>query len=68
MTKRIRRYLETVRPALLRGREHDALWVGLDGEPLQAKGIQNMMLKRSKARIASGMPDRAPPRGVGAAS
>jgi len=51
LTPYIRRYLETVRPALLRNRAHDALWGGLNGEPLQAKGIQNMILKRSKARF-----------------
>ena len=44
-------YLQTVRPALLRDHCHNALWVGIDGRPLEAKGIQEMVCKRSKTRF-----------------
>ncbi len=48
----IDKYLEQVRPALLRGRQSEALWIGKDGVDLQAKSIQEMVFKRSKARFS----------------
>ncbi|HQT65878.1 MAG TPA: site-specific integrase [Acidocella sp.] len=51
LTPFINQYLEHVRPALLRGRQSDALWIGKNGANLQAKGIQAMVCKRSKVRF-----------------
>ena len=51
LTPYIETYLRIVRPALLRERMHDALWIGLNGSPLEAKGIQEMVCKLSKARF-----------------
>lgn len=51
LTPYIDQYLEVIRPALLRGRQSDALWIGKNGENLQAKGIQEMVCKRSKVRF-----------------
>jgi hypothetical protein len=51
LTPYIRQYIDAVRPALLRGKIHDAFWVGLDGTQLEAKGIQNMVCSRSKTRF-----------------
>ena len=51
LTPYIRQYINTVRPALLRGNAHDAFWVGLDGTQLNAKGIQHMVFVRSKLRF-----------------
>jgi integrase len=51
LTFYIEKYLASVRPALLRDQCHNALWVGIDGRPLEAKGIQQMVCKRTKARF-----------------
>lgn len=41
------RYLTEIRPRLLRGQTHDALWVGTLGEPLAEGGIEKLVRKRS---------------------
>jgi site-specific recombinase XerD len=51
LTSYIRQYIDTVRPALLRGNADNAFWVGLNGKQLKAKSIQAMVLNRSKARF-----------------
>lgn len=51
LTPYIQKYLDTVRPALLRDNVHCALWVGIDGRPLLAKGIQGMICVRSRTRF-----------------
>jgi len=51
LTPFIHQYLDHVRPALLRGRQSEALWIGTNGDDLQAKGIQAMVCKRSKVRF-----------------
>ena len=51
LTPYIEKYLETVRPALLRGKRHDALWIGINGKQLERKGIEGMVGRRSKARF-----------------
>ena len=42
------RYLGEIRPALLRGKDHDALWVGTLGEPLGEPGIEKLVRVRSR--------------------
>lgn len=51
LTPYIDRYLDSVRPALLGEQAHNALWVGINGEALSAKGIQHMICTRSKDRF-----------------
>jgi len=41
-------YLTEIRPQLLRGQTHDALWVGTLGEPLAERGIEKLVRKRSR--------------------
>lgn len=41
-------YLTEIRPQLLRGQTHDALWVGTLGEPLAERGIEKLVRKRSQ--------------------
>ena len=40
-----------MRPALLQGKRHDDFWVGINGKPLQRKGIQAMIGRLSKVRF-----------------
>lgn len=44
----IYRYLTEIRPQLLRGQIHDALWAGTLGEPLAERGIEKLVRKRSR--------------------
>jgi hypothetical protein len=43
LTPWIEEYLDVHRPALLRGRQHDAFWVGQDGSPLKQRGIEGIV-------------------------
>lgn len=47
-------YLQYVRPRLLRGQSHDALWVSLKGSPLTEKAIENQVFKRTRKRFGQG--------------
>lgn len=51
LTPYVRHYLANVRPALLAGRQEDALWISARGGPLTAKGIENRILKLSRVRF-----------------
>jgi hypothetical protein len=51
LTPFILRYIKEVRPALLGSNVHDAFWIGINGEPLLAKGIQQAICARSKVRF-----------------
>lgn len=51
LTTYITRYLEDVRPPLLRGPDHGALWVGNLGGPLAEDGINKVIRTRSKALL-----------------
>jgi site-specific recombinase XerC len=39
----IRRYLEETRPALLNGAQHDAMWIGEEGQQLKLRGIEGII-------------------------
>ena len=51
LTPYVRHYLDTVRLALLAGRESDAFWIGARGTPLTAKGIEASILRLSRIRF-----------------
>lgn len=51
MTPYLTRYLDVVRPALLRGADLPDVWIGINGKRLTAKGIQNRILLLSKQRF-----------------
>ena len=51
LTPFIDRYLGEIRPALLRGTDHGALWVGTLGKPLAEPGIEKLVRVRSKALL-----------------
>jgi hypothetical protein len=53
LTPYVLRYLEVVRPALLRGRSCDAVWITKGGGKLSPSGIQARMLKLSKQRFGT---------------
>ena len=50
----LERYVAVERRALLRGQDHDALWVAKDGGPLGRSGLDLMIARRSKARFGVG--------------
>lgn len=50
----LRRYLDEIRPALLRGRVDDALWINQRGTRLTAKAIGHIVHNRSNARFGQG--------------
>jgi integrase len=54
LTPYIRHYLDVIRPALLQGRQHDALWISHRGDPLTAKAIQHQVTRRTRARFGTG--------------
>jgi len=51
LTPFVNEYAHVVRPVLLGGQVNDAFWVGHDGTPLTAKGIQAMVFRRTKVRF-----------------
>jgi hypothetical protein len=51
LTRYMRRYLHEVRPALLQGQMHDALWVNPKGGRWTAKGIQHRVMKLTLQRF-----------------
>lgn len=51
LTPYMEHYIAVVRPALLAGRQDDALWISKNGEQLAAKGIQAIVLKHTKAEF-----------------
>jgi integrase len=51
LTPYMRHYLDGVRPALLDGQQHDALWISQLHTPLSSKGLQMMVFRRSKGRF-----------------
>ncbi len=51
----LRRYLDEVRPRLLGGKNHDALWVGLGGRPLHDGGISLAVGRRTKKEYGQAM-------------
>lgn len=51
LTPYVRHYLEVVRPALLDGQSHDALWINGRGTQLTAKAIQHRVFKLSLERF-----------------
>ena len=54
LTPYVRHYLDMVRPALLGGAQHDALWINDKGGPWTAKGIQHRVVKRTRERFGRG--------------
>jgi hypothetical protein len=50
----LRRYLDEIRPVLLRGNQDDALWINRRGTRLTAKAISHIVHNRSKARFGIG--------------
>jgi hypothetical protein len=53
LTPYLRHYLQLVRPALLAGRACDAFWIGRDGQPWTAKGIQERVLYLTRKRFGT---------------
>ncbi len=51
LTPYIQKYITEIRPALLDKNAFEEFWIGLNGNPLSAKGIQEMIFRRSKARF-----------------
>lgn len=51
LTVYVKHYLEVVRPRLLGGQTHDALWVTNQGGPWTANAIEHRVYKRTKARF-----------------
>ena len=51
LTPYIDRYLDEVRPWLMRGKHHDAVWVNVDGDPLAAPGLTGIIRRGSRQRF-----------------
>ena len=51
----LRRYLDDIRPRLLRRRNHDALWVGQHGTVLNAGAIYDLVVRRTTAAFGTSM-------------
>jgi hypothetical protein len=51
LTPYVRHYLDVVRPALLQGQSHDAVWVNPRGGPWTAKAIQHRVMKLTRQRF-----------------
>src|SRR5262249_8998158 len=49
------RYLKTIRPRLLLGREHDGLWASYKERPLTGAGIYDMVRARMSKRFGKPM-------------
>ncbi|ATR19460.1 Hypothetical protein RMHFA_04724 (plasmid) [Roseomonas mucosa] len=47
----MRRYLDVIRPALLDGQRHEALWISAQGGPLTTHGIQTRIQRLSLKRF-----------------
>jgi hypothetical protein len=54
LTPFIRKYIAMARPTLLAGQSHEAFWIGINGEPLSAKGIEEVVFRCSRRRFGVG--------------